>query len=386
MDILKITRTPLIVRVLFAAFLSSIAPHVSAKGAEKTVTFYNSYGYLDDDIWRIPLKARVVEKPNILAKVTEKGARKILASKAELKDLSDTQKTIYASRAYGFLADNESDEIVSIVFDKDPLKKSYVLELNRLPIESDRNGNIEAVLVLAKNRAHQLLQAQKSSNGWLSFKVNSEDHQGEGQVQLIPKEGISIISDIDDTVKVTEIPLGEVAVLRNTFFKEFRASPGMVELYNEYPDNVTFHYISGGPWQLYVPLTQFLFSEEVGFPIGSMHMKNVRTNPFESESYSDISKLVAGGSKQATFEQKVTQISQLLEDFPKRKFILIGDSGEKDPEIYRKISRLFKPRILEIKIRDLTNDRDCNALRLKGMTIINAQLKRFGNCENRLLK
>jgi len=68
----------------------------------------------------------------------------------------------------------------------------------------------------------------------------------------------------------------------------------------------------------------------------------------------------------------VSQISEIMQRFPERKFILVGDSGEKDPEVYREIKKKFPNQVQEIKIRDVVNDREKNKSRLEGMTIIEA--------------
>lgn len=51
---------------------------------------------------------------------------------------------------------------------------------------------------------------------------------------LIQPEGVLVISDIDDTVKVTEVFMGKDMVVRNTFLEEFRAVSGMVSLYQSW--------------------------------------------------------------------------------------------------------------------------------------------------------
>ena len=62
----------------------------------------------------------------------------------------------------------------------------------------------------------------------------------------------------------------------------------------------------------------------------------------------------------------MTQISEIMQNFPERKFILVGDSGEKDPEVYREIKKKFSSQVQEIMIRDI------HKFRLDGMTIIDA--------------
>ena len=54
---------------------------------------------------------------------------------------------------------------------------------------------------------------------------------------------------------------------------------------------------------------------------------------------------------------KVSAIQSLLKGLPDQKFVLIGDSGEKDPEIYRRICRRFPGRVSGLFIRDLPHRR-----------------------------
>jgi phosphatidate phosphatase APP1 len=52
--------------------------------------------------------------------------------------------------------------------------------------------------------------------------------------------------------------------------------------------------------------------------------------------------------------------------------VLIGDSGEQDPEIYREVQSRFGTQVQEIVIRDLTNARQLTPARLTGMTVVAA--------------
>ena len=57
------------------------------------------------------------------------------------------------------------------------------------------------------------------------------------------------------------------------------------------------------------------------------------------------------GAGEVTSEQKLDQIGTLLERFPRREFILIGDAGERDPEIYAALRERFPTQVREILIR-----------------------------------
>lgn len=348
---------------------------------EKRVTFYTTYGSHGVRGWDIPLKIWVHEEPDFVRRLAAKAALGELQERAELAELSADQEQHFIFRTHGFIADSESNELVLFRFDKDPDSTRFYIRNTENRVGTDRNGLIEGSITISEEKAESLLAAQESRDGWLTFYAVSENHGGVGRVRLIPPEGTSVISDVDDTIKVTEIPAGERAVLNNTFFREFRATPCMANMYSTMDADTAFHYVSGGPWQMYQPLSEFLFSGEAGFPEGSFHMKNVRTNPFESESYQDIWSLIASGSQQVTFEQKVGQISALLRRFPKRQFILIGDSGEKDPEVFADIREDFADQIAEIRIRDIVKAAEENPQRLESMTIILPDAGINGACQ-----
>ena len=125
-----------------------------------------------------------------------------------------------------------------------------------------------------------------------------------------------------------------------------------------------------------------MLSETDGFPRGSFHMKNMRTNPFAKETYEDIWTLVANGSQQATVEQKLLQIRTLLAHFPARTFTLIGDTGEKDPEVFRQIRSEFPDQVREIRIRVVVDPESDDPQRLEGMTRIPATVAAGETCRN----
>ncbi|CAG8465023.1 16275_t:CDS:10 [Acaulospora colombiana] len=171
---------------------------------------------------------------------------------------------------------------------------------------------------------------------------DTSPHPTYGIVDLVEPEGFSVISDIDDTIKDTEILSSTRTILSNTFLQPFRAVDGMSELYHEWYDKeVSFHYVSNSPWQLYPMLRSFF--NTYNFPPGSAHLK----------FYDGIVKSVKE-QKEHPMASKLMYIHQLLKDFPLRKFILVGDTGELDPEIYTKIARENEGRILRIFVRDVS--------------------------------
>ena len=331
------------------------------KGNENEVIFYTTYGYSDGDDWVIPIRIHVHHR-------RENTERFFTWMASKRYDLNDEQKEIFRSRVDDIVADSEWREEVEFKFKDDPYQNIYKLtdeSGNRL--RTNMNGNKKGFIILPKERADSLLTAQNSISGWLEFKAVSKLHSGSGYLRLIEPEGISVISDIDDTVKITELQGGSRVVIENTFFKEFEAAPGMAELYAGW-DNAAFHYVTGAPWQLYSPLTSFLFSDEEEFPKGSLHMKHLRKNYFNLNSWRDLRELIT--NENVTFDQKFEQITEIFETFPERRFILVGDSGEMDPEIYSAIRSLYPDQVKRIIIRDVINAREHEPDRLTNMEII----------------
>ncbi|KAF7176234.1 hypothetical protein CNMCM7691_001950 [Aspergillus felis] len=169
----------------------------------------------------------------------------------------------------------------------------------------------------------------------------SEELSATKEIQIIEPTGVSLISDIDDTVKHSAITNGAKEIFRNTFVRELAdlSVDGVTDWYNELAKmGVEIHYVSNAPWQLY-PLLERYF-KLVGLPPGSFHLKQ----------YSGMLQ----GIFEPTAERKRGSLEQILRDFPERKFILVGDSGEADLEVYTDIVLANPGRILGIFIRDVT--------------------------------
>lgn len=163
-----------------------------------------------------------------------------------------------------------------------------------------------------------------------------------GRSHILKERGLSIISDIDDTIKTTNVAI-KSEMLRNTFMRPFRAVEGMAELYQEWEGAAAdFHYLSSSPIQLYPALEGMM--RNYGFPRGSVHLRKFR---IWDESLENV--------WQTADESKLPRIREILTAFPQRDFILIGDSGERDPEIYGHIAREFPSQIKNIIIRDVSD-------------------------------
>ncbi|KAJ1886779.1 hypothetical protein LPJ66_009460, partial [Kickxella alabastrina] len=162
-----------------------------------------------------------------------------------------------------------------------------------------------------------------------------------GLAHLVEPQGISVVSDIDDTIKASNITAEKRIVLETVFAKPMQAVPGMAALYQQwYEKGVEFHYVSNSPWQLYPSLDEFFHRNR--FPPGSAHLRSFDPNDLLSiKNYTGTPQL------------KRDTIELLFRTFPKRKYVLVGDCGEQDLETYTDLARRYPDRVLRIYIRDV---------------------------------
>ncbi|POR37506.1 Uncharacterized protein TPAR_02282 [Tolypocladium paradoxum] len=161
------------------------------------------------------------------------------------------------------------------------------------------------------------------------------------EIKITEPRGVSLISDVDDTIKHSNISAGAREIFRNTFVRELGdlTVDGVKEWYNQMHDlGVSIHYCSNSPWQLFPVLASFF--KQGGLPPGSLHLKQ----------YSGMLQ----GIFEPVAERKKTTLNRLMRDFPKRRFILVGDSGEADLEVYTELALANPGRILAVFIRDVT--------------------------------
>ncbi|KAL6703303.1 hypothetical protein ACN47E_010010 [Coniothyrium glycines] len=161
------------------------------------------------------------------------------------------------------------------------------------------------------------------------------------EVIVTGARGISVISDIDDTIKHSAIGSGAREIFRNVFIRDLYdlTIDGVREWYNRMAEmGVKFHYVSNSPWQLY-PLIAKYFSL-AGLPPGSFHLKQ----------YSGMLQ----GIFEPVAERKKVTLDKIARDFPDRRFILVGDSGEADLEVYTDFVLENPGRVVAVFIRDVT--------------------------------
>jgi phosphatidate phosphatase APP1 len=160
---------------------------------------------------------------------------------------------------------------------------------------------------------------------------------------LVPgaRAAVGIISDIDDTILQTHVTHRLKMIWLTLVENAYTRLPfeGTTELYRALAagpsgtaDNPVF-YVSKSPWNLYQFLIEFMDRHRL--PRGPLLLRDL------------------GVHDEAPLDFKAACLERILVTYPRLPFVLIGDSGERDPDIYLEIAAQHRGRIKVIYIRDV---------------------------------
>lgn len=315
---------------------------VAASGAvhsdinkDEQVVFFPTAGWLNvaDQKWHLPIHGWIYEPED---SATRKALfARVLDEQFDLAPSSETDAN-FTRRVNLLLSDNERGKSIVVRI----AGRDYAVR------PSSENGHFTTTVIVPAAEVHKV-----ANDGFLTYSAVMREHDPrsfKGEIRLMEPSGVSVISDIDDTVKITNVAERR-SLLEYTFLLDFAAAPGMAELYGHWSGRgVDFHFVSSSPWQLYTPLREFL--DENNFPWSTFDLKYVR---LLDESILDLFKKGTATKPQV--------INTILATYPGRQFVLVGDSGEQDPEVYAALVREHPDQIQKIFIRNVTNESADNA-------------------------
>ncbi|CAF5135099.1 unnamed protein product [Rotaria sp. Silwood1] len=228
------------------------------------------------------------------------------ASKYKMKEEKLTTDKCIDEDAQCFDKAKEKPDRLSLFFVGTPAKaaiKCIIHDIEHLTKTSDEYGLVEEKLELPHEKIQTISKVIHPDSDDRQFdceirtcisKTDTNSDTLKTQkctIYILASQGISVISDIDDTIKISKV-LSIPSLLKNTFYDDFKPVNGMNELYQKWhQQKCQFHYVSASPWQL--------------------------------------------------------------------KYILVGDSGEQDAEVYAELYNTFSQSIAHIFIRDVCQTTKC---------------------------
>ncbi len=302
-----------------------------SKDFSSALTAYPGLGYpLDENQWRVQISGIAWQSPVVISRRQRMMIRVLGGVMNATPD--DLNGEMFQSRIKPFMAEAEHRQTIVVKVGK---------ETHRLKKRTRRNGHFAETLTIS-NKVIDGTAQEVDGNHLLPLTISiegSSESPIEALAYLYRPEGLSIVSDIDDTIKDSSVG-DRRELLANTFLRKFRSIDGMADVYQNWSNKgAGFHYVSSSPWQLFHSLQDLQTVH--GFPAGTVHLRNFRLRD-------QLLKRVI-----VRRHGKVVAIAKLLKSMPGRKMVLVGDSGEKDPKIYRKICRKYPGRIQAVFIRDL---------------------------------
>ena len=166
---------------------------------------------------------------------------------------------------------------------------------------------------------------------------------------LVPSSAakIGIISDVDDTIISTHVTSKLKMLLTVVLLNEHTRKPfeGVAAFYRALQQGASgsdanpIFYLSNSPWNLYTLLVEFMNINEI--PLGPLLLRDFGDHLLFSHDRKS---------------HKWKNIQLLLKTFADLPFVLIGDSGEQDPEIYRDVVKEYSDRIRVIYIRSVNRN------------------------------
>ncbi|KAI0545386.1 hypothetical protein F4679DRAFT_561500 [Xylaria curta] len=328
----------------FSGKISTVAVEPTAKDK-----FYAALSYLgkknpfsrpitaDDTVWLLDNTAYRNEKTGlweaeyVAAMFSQHSSSPIIdtvgtiADKIKLDERDPSCKTI-EERLGPFVQDIKPGTHVKALYGgRSPMKlgpsgyNGISSEIKRLP--SGNDGNLVPTFA----------RVPKGANGLLEMRTFFADAEGWG-----------VISDIDDTIKVTQTsdPIG---ILRTTFIDTPEPTPGMPELYKHIHSLITpnsaWFYLSASPYNLYPFLRDF---RQNHYPHGTIILRD--------SSWMSVRGLLTTLTL-GTEDYKVDRMEKVYSWLPRRKMICIGDSTQSDPEAYGEIYRRYPQWVKAILIR-----------------------------------
>ncbi len=196
------------------------------------------------------------------------------------------------------------------------------------------------------------IQPPPAARLWHPMKLELVSHSGAqamGELFVPPRTARFVVtSDIDDTVVNTGVA-NKVMMLWRLFAQGARsrvAFPGVAAFYRALHGGVSgaernpMLYVSRGPWSLYEVLDEFFHLH--GIPVGPILFLREwgvsLRHPFPRRA----------------LDHKLALIRHMVALYHYRPFLLIGDSGQRDPEIYAQVVREHPGRVVAIYIRSIS--------------------------------
>ena len=276
--------------------------------ADDNIQIYNSYGNSHEVI----IQGRLLHKKEF----------------NKVKKSDNFFQNLYR-RAKEFVSDEIKNKIVKLDINHEKFKT-----------KSDFEGYFQFDVTLKKSL--------KTGYHPIKLKIKDTSYIHDAKATIIDKKMIGIVCDFDDTIVVSNVT-NKLKLAYNTIFKNYKQrklikgiKKRLEKILSQNPKTLPtpLFILSGSPQQLFNPIEGFLNYHH--FPKHILILK--KSHGINKDPLTD------------QYKYKTQKIEKLLQLYPNMKWVMFGDSGEKDREVYESLIKKYPDKILRFYIRDVNNE------------------------------
>ncbi|MGN6600631.1 MAG: App1 family protein [Actinomycetes bacterium] len=225
-------------------------------------------------------------------------------------------------------------------------RRFFTLPVVDSEVEVEMGGHVRSLVTGRGGYLDERVAVPGLKPGWqpLTLRVQEGETLVSTRARIVGAgERLGVISDIDDTVMVTALPRPLLAAW-NTFVRLEQsrlAVPGMPELFRKlvsHEPGALVVYVSTGAWNVAPPLVRFLARH--GFPEGPLLL-------------TDWGPTADAWFRSGTAHKRDT-LRRLIRELPHLSWVLVGDDGQHDPQLYSELVEELPDRVRLVAIRELS--------------------------------
>lgn len=272
------------------------------------------YANWTDAGWNVRFHGNVYKQPNISNDTLDKLANVFLVG-TSIQQLNTTEQDEARNVTAEIFVVQQGNQTVQMNLEPYPSQGSNPQSGGKqnltLSYPTTPQGDFDVFLPIDNTTGALLAGNETNRTQRLSVFANGSD-LGNATAYLVPPTGLTVINDIDDILRVTQIYLPANGIL-NSFAKPYVPWLNMPEIYANWSQSIPtmhFHYLTTTPEQITRNYMQFIYDY---YPDGSFD-----TRPL---NFSDVD---------ATLSIRKFLLDKIFQTFPQRKFILVADTSNSD--------------------------------------------------------
>lgn len=196
------------------------------------------------------------------------------------------------------------------------------------------------------------ISAQHTREGWFSYRatVPSKGLEEQAQYRICNASSTGVISDIDDTLLVSHSSIDwrklYTYLSKNTAKRKPTAAVNNIinglSKFNNGEGTTDYFYVSNSEWNLYEFLMAFFDLHEI--PKGVYLLNSIIHHPLD---------FLQRQGKSEVEGHKMKAIRSIFNEFPAKKFVLIGDTGQHDIQVFQHLIDQVNPPVKAIFLREI---------------------------------